>query len=388
MRADAVPRDYYEVLGVERDADATQLKKAFRGLARELHPDVNRHDPEAEEKFKEAAAAYEILSDPDRRRTYDTYGHEGLRSGGFSPRSAGYGSFEDVLSALFGRGDEAFGDIFGFGAGGPASGGDVGLAVEVTLAEVLSGTRRKVEFEAIATCDHCHGNGAEPGTPIHTCETCGGAGQVREVTRTAFGQMLRTGLCPTCGGAGKIAETPCGVCEGHGRMARDRTYEVEIPAGIESGQRIRVAGAGHVGEPGAGQGDLYVEVGVAADDRFEREGSELITAVSVSATRAMLGGDLSIDALDGPQQVDLAPGTQPGERIRLKGLGLPTLRSRSRGDLHVVVDVIVPGDLDDEQLELADRLERSLEESNLERGEPGGWRARLRGRRRASRQRA
>jgi molecular chaperone DnaJ len=381
-----MPRDYYEVLGVDRNADAAQLKKAFRVLARELHPDVNKHDPEAEEKFKEAAAAYEVLSDPERRRTYDAFGHEGLRSGGFQPRTAGFGSFEEVLSTLFGRGDEIFGDVFGFGSPGPAQGADVGHAVEITLAEVLTGVRREVEFEAVSTCEHCHGNGAEPGTPIHTCETCGGTGQVREVARTAFGQMLRTGPCPTCGGEGKIAETPCGVCDGRGRLYRQRTYELDIPAGIESGQRIRVAGAGHAGETGAGSGDLYVEVAVMPDERFEREGSELITAARVSATRAMLGGELDVETLHGPHELTVPPGSQPGDRLRLKGLGLPTLRSPSRGDLHVVLDVIVPTGLDEEQQELAERLEGSLDESNLEAA-PGGWRARLRGRRRG-RQRA
>ena len=382
-----MPRDYYEVLGVERDADAPQLKKAFRRLARELHPDVNKHDPQAEEKFKEAAAAYEVLSDPERRRTYDAFGHEGLRSGGFQPRSAGFGSFEDVLSTLFGRGDEIFGDFFGFGPSGPAQGADVGHGVEITLDDVLTGVRREVEFEAVSACEHCHGNGAEPGTPIKTCETCGGAGQVREVARTAFGQMLRTGPCPACGGDGKIAETPCAVCDGNGRMLRARTYELDVPAGIESGQRIRVAGAGHAGQSGAGSGDLYVEVNVAEDDRFERQGPELLTTRSLSATRAMLGGELEIETLDGPREVTVPPGSQPGDRLRLKGLGLPTLRSPSRGDLHVILDVIVPTGLDVEQLELAERLEDSLGESNLEPG-PGGWRARLRGRRRGSRQRA
>src|SRR6476659_7229732 len=194
-----MPRDCYEVLGVSREAGEPAIKKAFRRLARELHPDGNDHDPEAEEKFKEAAAAYEVLSDTERRRTYDTYGHEGLRSGGFEPRTAGFGGFEDVLSTLFGRGDEIFGDVFGFGSSGPAQGADVGHGVEITLPEVLTGVRRELEFEAVSTCEHCHGNGAEPGTPIHTCETCGGAGQVREVARTVFGELVRSAVCPTCG---------------------------------------------------------------------------------------------------------------------------------------------------------------------------------------------
>ncbi len=254
-----MPRDYYEVLGVDRDAGEAEIKRAFRTLARELHPDVNRHDPDAEEKFKQAAEAYEVLGDPERRRTYDAFGHEGLRSGGWSPHATG--GIEDILSALFGVGESPFADIFGGGRrAGPASGGDVGAEVEITLAEVVSGVHKEVAFEAVSACEHCRGNGAEPGTPINTCETCGGAGQVRQVRRTAFGQLVQTGICPTCGGGGKIAEQPCGRCDGAGREVRERTWDVEIPAGIESGQRIRIAGAGHAGEPGGRPGDLYVTV--------------------------------------------------------------------------------------------------------------------------------
>jgi molecular chaperone DnaJ len=381
-----MPRDYYEVLGVPRDADEAQLKKAFRGLARELHPDVNKHDPEAEEKFKEAAEAYEVLSDPERRRTYDTYGHEGLRSGGFHARTADFGNFEDVISALFGRGGgDMFGDLFGFGRSGPAAGADIGASVEVTLEEVLTGAHREIALEAVTVCEHCNGNGAESGTPIHTCETCGGAGQVREVAQTAFGQMLRTGACPTCGGAGKTPETPCGVCGGRGRVMKARTWDVEVPAGIETGQRIRISGAGHAGEPGAGAGDLYVEVVVAPDERFERQGSELITEAGISATRAMLGGELSVETLEGEQEITVPPGAQPGDVVKLKGHGLPSLRGGGRGDLHVLLRVIVPRDLDSEQAELAEALEASLVEANLDVEGGSGWRSRLRGRRRRQR---
>ena len=214
-----------------------------------------------------------MLSDPERRRTYDTYGHEGLRSGGFHARTADFGNFEDVISALFGRGGgDMFGDLFGFGRSGPAAGADIGTTVEVSLDEVITGAHREVALEAVSVCEHCNGNGAEPGTPIHTCETCDGAGQVRQVTQTAFGQMLRTGPCPTCGGAGKTAESPCAECSGRGRVMRPRTWDVEVPPGIESGQRIRIAGAGHAGEPGGGSGDLYVEAAVLPDERFERHG--------------------------------------------------------------------------------------------------------------------
>jgi molecular chaperone DnaJ len=356
----AVKRDYYEVLGVERGAADAEIKKAFRRLARELHPDVNRHDPEAEEKFKEAAEAYEVLSDPERRRTYDTFGHEGLRSGGWSPRAEGFGNFEDVLSAFFGRGDPMFNDLFGFGRGGPAAGADVAAQVEVTLSEVLSGASREVSFEAVSTCEHCHGNGAEPGTPIRSCETCGGVGEVREVSRTVFGQLVRTGVCPTCRGQGKVPETPCAECEGNGRVARSRTWQVDVPPGIESGQSIRISGAGHTGDAGGPTGDLYVQVVVAEDERFERDGRDLVTVAEVPATRAMLGGTVKVPTLDGEHDVDVPAGSQPGEQVVLRGQGLPALRGGRRGDQRVVLDVFVPGKLSKDQRELASQLDEAL----------------------------
>jgi molecular chaperone DnaJ len=375
----AVKRDYYEVLGVERGAADGEIKKAFRRLARELHPDVNRHDPEAEEKFKEAAEAYEVLSDPARRRTYDTLGHDGLRSGGWAPRAEGFGSFEDVLSAFFGRGDPIFRDLFGFGGAGPAAGGDVAAQVEVTIEEVLTGTTRDVAFEGVSTCEHCNGNGAEPGTPIRTCETCGGAGEVREVSRTVFGQLVRSGLCPTCSGQGKVPETPCAECGGEGRVVRTRTWQLDIPPGIESHQRIRVAGAGHAGQPGAMAGDLYVQVVVAEDERFERHGRDLVTVAEVPATRAMLGGAVTVPTLDGDSEVEIPAGSQPGEQVVLKGMGLPSLRGTRRGDQRVVLDVFVPGRLSKEQRELARALDEAL-------GPEGGRRdGRPRFRRRARR---
>jgi molecular chaperone DnaJ len=356
----AVKRDYYEVLGVERGAADPEIKKAFRRLARELHPDVNRHDPEAEEKFKQAAEAYEVLSDPERRRTYDAYGHEGLRSGGWAPRADAFGSFEDVLSAFFGRGDPMFSDLFGFGRAGPAAGADVAAQVEVTLEDVLTGTSRDVSFEAVSTCEHCHGNGAEPGTPIRTCESCGGAGEIREVSRTVFGQLVRSGVCPTCGGQGKVPETPCRECRGEGRVARTRTWQLDVPPGIESGQRIRVTGAGHAGETGAGSGDLYVQVVVAEDERFDRQGQDLVSVAEVPATRAMLGGTVAVPTLEGEREVEVPAGSQPGEQVVLRGLGLPDLRGGRRGDQRVVLDVFVPGKLDKEQRELARQLDEAL----------------------------
>jgi molecular chaperone DnaJ len=353
-----MPLDYYEVLGVGRDASETEVKKAFRGLARELHPDVNDHDPEAEEKFKSAAEAYEVLSDPERRRTYDAYGHEGLRSGGFNPRTASFGSIDDIFQAFFG------GDPFGFG-GARAGGGDIETRVEIELGEVATGARREIGFDAVGACEHCRGNGAEPGTPISTCERCGGAGQLRQVSRTPFGQMVRGVLCDACAGAGKVPETPCEQCGGNGRTRGRRVQEVEVPAGIESGQRLRISGAGDAGEAGAPAGDLYVEVTVAEDERFRREGTDLVHVVSIPATEAMLGATLTVPTLEGEREIEVAPGTQPGHEESLRGLGLPRLGGGRRGAQRVLIDVLVPTNLSDEQREMAERLDRSLGAANF-----------------------
>ncbi len=353
-----MPRDPYEVLGVARDASAQDVKKAFRQVAMELHPDVNAHDPDAEEKFKEAAEANEILSDPERRATYDRYGHEGLRSGGYAPNFEGFGSISDLFNAFFGGGAAG-------GPGGPAQGGDAAVAVELDLREAAEGVSASVTFEAIERCEHCHGNAAEPGTPIETCERCGGAGQLRGVTQTLLGQMVRTMSCPECQGDGRVPKQPCRQCHGRGRVARKRTLEVEVPAGIADGQRIRLTGSGHAGGPGAAAGDLYVVVRVREDDRFVREGDDLLTALDVAAPLAALGSTLDVPTLDGSASIDLPAGTQPGEVLTLRGAGMPSLRRGRHGDLRVVVNVVVPRRLSDEQRELLERLNDSLSEENL-----------------------
>ncbi len=368
-----MPRDYYEVLSVDRGAPEAEVKKAFRRLARELHPDVNAHDPEAEEKFKEAAEAYEVLSDPEQRRTYDSFGHEGLRSGGWAPRSAGFGSIEDLFDAFFGGGE-----AFGFGRSGRSGGGDVGVGVEITLDDVLTGTRTRIEFDAVGVCEHCRGNGAEPGTPIRSCERCGGSGQLRQVTRTPLGQMVRAAICDACGGDGRIPETPCSSCGGSGRTAGAKQLEVEIPAGIESGQRVRITGAGHAGEPGGRAGDLYVEVRVADDPRFHREGDDLVAVVRVAATDAMLGTSIEVETLDGRRQVEVEAGTQPGTEAVLRGLGLPRLGGGRRGDQRIILNVIVPGNLSEEQRQLAGRLGETLGPHNLAEDRGGGFFSRMR----------
>ncbi len=354
-----MPRDPYEVLGVERDASEQQIKKAFRMLARELHPDVNAHDPQAEEKFKEAAEAYEILSDAERRATYDRYGHEGLRSGGYAPNFESFGSIGDLFDAFFGGGG-------GFGGrSGPMAGGDVAVAVEIDLLQAANGAAVEVAYEAIERCEHCHGNGAEPGTAIRTCERCGGAGQLQAATRTPFGQMVRTVVCDVCQGDGRIPEQPCRECRGRGRRAARHELDVEIPAGIASGQRIRLSGRGHAGESGAPSGDLYVLVRVADDERFVREGDDLITALDVPAPLAALGGALAVPTLEGGAEVELAPGTQPGEIVTLRGEGMPSLGRGRRGNLRVVVNVVIPRRLSDEQRELLEQLKATLTDENL-----------------------
>ncbi|HEV2974125.1 MAG TPA: molecular chaperone DnaJ [Solirubrobacteraceae bacterium] len=356
-----MPRDPYEVLGVERDASEQQIKKAFRMLARELHPDVNAHDPQAEEKFKEAAEAYEILSDDERRATYDRYGHEGLRSGGYAPNFDAFGSIGDLFEAFFGGSGGG-----GFGArSGPMPGGDVAVAVEIDLLQAASGATVAVSYEAIERCAHCHGNGAEPGTPIHTCERCGGSGQLQAATRTPFGQMIRTVACDVCQGDGRVPEQPCRQCRGRGRRAGKHEHDVDVPAGIASGQRIRLTGRGHAGEPGAPSGDLYVLVRVAEDSRFVREGDDLVTALDVPAPLAALGGAVEVPTLEGSAEIELEPGTQPGQVVTLRGEGMPSLGRGRRGSLRVVVNVVIPRRLSDQQRELLEQLKATLTEENM-----------------------
>ncbi|HLY50336.1 MAG TPA: molecular chaperone DnaJ [Solirubrobacteraceae bacterium] len=360
-------RDYYDVLGVSRDADDAAIKKAFRRLARELHPDVNSHDPQAEEKFKEAAEAYEVLSDPERRATYDRYGHEGLRSGGYAPNFEGFGSVADIFDAFFG-GSGGFGDLFGGGRrrpGGPVQGGDIAAAAEIDLGEAATGTTAQVSYEAVALCEHCHGNGAEPGTPIETCPRCGGAGQLQAVTRTPFGQVVRATVCDVCQGDGRVAREPCKTCKGRGRKVERAKVSVEIPAGIADGQRIRVSGRGHAGEHGGPPGDLYVLVRVREDPRFVRDGEDLVTVVDVSAPLAALGTTVEVPTLDGPVELDIPSGTQPHETLVVRGAGLPALRGRRTGNLRVVINVVVPRHLDHEQRKLYERLAGSMTEHNL-----------------------
>ena len=355
-------RDVYEVLGVPRDADERQIKKAFRAKARELHPDVNQHDPDAEQKFKELAEAHEILFDAEKRQVYDRYGHEGLSSRGFESPFQGFGSFADIFDAFFGGGGDPFG---GGPGGGAAQGGDVAVAVEITLEQAAADSTVDVEYDAVAPCEHCHGNAAEPGTPIRTCERCGGAGQLRAVTRTAFGQLVRNQACDVCGGDGKIPETPCSVCGGRGRQAQHRKLSVDIPAGIADEQSIRLTGRGHAGERGGPAGDRYVLVRVLEDERFVRDGNDLVHVLDVPAPSAALGATLTVPTLDGEETIEIKPGTQPGSVVTMRGKGMPSLRRGRRGDQRVLVNVVIPRNLSGDQREMLERFQETLGPQNL-----------------------
>ena len=366
-----MPRDYYDVLGVARDAEEGAIKKAFRRLARELHPDVNSHDPEAEGKFKQAAEAYEVLSDPTRRATYDRYGHEGLRSGGYAPNFEGFGSVADIFEAFFGGGGGGFASAFGGGGrpGGPAQGGDVAVAAEIDLAGAAHGAATEVSYESISRCEHCRGNGAEPGTPIETCARCQGSGQLRAVSRTPFGQVVRAAPCDVCHGEGRVPKHPCHVCGGRGRRVQREQIAVDVPAGIADGQRIRIDGRGHAGEHGGPNGDLYVTIAVREDPRFVRDGDDLVTVVDVSAPLAALGTTVEVPTVDGPVELEIPAGTQPNESLTVRGRGMPALRARRTGDLRVLVNVVIPRRLHREQRELLQRLAETMTEENLRTGE-------------------
>jgi molecular chaperone DnaJ len=357
-------RDYYDVLGVGREADDAAVKKAFRRLARELHPDVNAHDPDAEAKFKEAAEAYEVLSDPERRQLYDAYGHEGLRTGGYAPNFEGFGSISDIFSAFFGAGgfDAAFGGTRM--RGGAVQGGDVAVSVAIDLEDAALGKQVEVAYDVRARCHTCNGNGAQPGTPIVTCPQCQGAGQLQAVSRTPFGQLVRSAVCDRCGGDGRIPQQPCETCRGDGMVVEQRRLHVDVPAGISDAQRIRLSGRGHAGERGGPSGDLYVVVRVREDERFLRDGNDLVTVIDVPAPLAALGTVVEVPALGGTVPVEIKPGTQPGETITLGGRGMPPVARGRTGDLRVVVNVMIPRRLTSEQRDMLERFAATLTDDN------------------------
>ncbi len=354
----ATQRDYYEVLGIERTATEGEIKKAFRGLARTLHPDVSE-EPDAEARFREVVEAYEVLSKAETRELYDRYGHAGLSSGGFTPTSFDLGSLSDLFSAFFGD------DLFGVtGRGRRGRGADVVAQVEIDLAEAASGTKREVPFPVSVPCSTCDGSGAEPGTEPVTCETCNGAGRLQHVSRTVFGEFIRSQTCPRCGGTGRVVEHPCSDCGGAGRVVEERTLEIEVPPGIHDGQQIRLSGEGHSGALGGQSGDLYVQVRIRPDPRFVREGNDIVSTIDLTITQAALGAALSVPTLDGDAELQFEPGTQPGEVRVLRGKGMPVLQGFGRGDQRVLVNVRVPRRLTDEQRALLEELQRKLGEEH------------------------
>jgi len=348
-------RDYYELLGIGRDADDQAVKKAFRRLARELHPDVSDH-PEAELRFREVTEAYEVLSNSETRALYDRYGHAGLRSGGFTPTDFDIGGLSDLFTAFFGD------DVFGAGVrGGRQRGADVAAEIEVDLADAAKGTTVPVSFELAVPCERCAGDGVEPGTTPVRCERCGGQGRLQQVSRSVFGQFVRTHPCPDCRGRGQIVD-PCTGCAGSGRTIERRELRVEVPPGIHDGQRIRMTGEGHAGAQGGRSGDVYVLVHVRPDERFVREGNDIFSQVDLTIVQAALGARLTVETLDGPVELDLPAGTQPGDIRVLRGKGMPVLQGFGHGDHRVLVNVSVPRHLTDEQRQLLEDFDAASDE--------------------------
>jgi molecular chaperone DnaJ len=339
--------EYYEILGVGRDASGDEIKQAYRRLARKHHPDVSDDKSEAELRFKKINEAYEVLSDPDKRAQYDRFGvaTNGATQGGFGFEG---GSFGDIF-------DMFFGNVRGAAQtrrSGPLRGSDLRYDLEITLEEAFAGTTKEIEFQHLAQCDVCKGSGARPGTLVTACATCHGSGAVRAVRQTPLGQMVTQSVCTRCGGEGHAIEHPCEACRGHGRRETQRRLTVAVPAGVDDGSRIRIGGNGEAGTRGGPAGDLYVYLSLAPHAYFKRDGLDTYADIPVSFPQAALGGPIAVRSLDGDVELNLTAGTQSGTVLRLRGRGMPSVRGAHRGDHHVTIHVMVPTKLNRQQREL------------------------------------
>jgi molecular chaperone DnaJ len=346
-----VPADYYELLGVDRNASQDDIKRAYRRLARELHPDTGHGSPESEARFKEVTRAYDVLRDPEKRRRYDTFGAEGVGANGSGAGADpfGFGNIGDVFEAFFG------GSPLGGrsrGPAGPPRGSDLEEVAELTFEEAVFGCQKSVMVRTAVPCTTCQATGTASGTAPATCPECRGTGQVQRVRQSLIGQMVTASPCPRCGGAGQVIADPCRDCRGEGRRIEDRTYTVDIPAGVDSGATLRLSGRGAVGPRGGAAGDLYVHLRVAPHERFERDGADLLTELRVPYSQSVLGAVVPFETLDGSEDLELPPGTASGTVFRLRGKGVPHLERRSRGDLLVNVVVDVPTELTEEEEQL------------------------------------
>ncbi len=353
LRAMAVKRDYYDVLGVGRNADEAEIKRAFRRLAQQHHPDVDKNDG-AEQRFKEINEAYRVLSDRQRRSAYDMFGHagvDGAAAGGAEGFGGGFGPFGDIFDAFFG----------GTSTGGRrrtrvVAGADLRYDLDIEFAEAVFGLTKEISFPTLVRCAHCDGAGGEPGTEPEACPECNGTGEKRRVAQTILGQMVNIAACPRCRGEGRIIASPCSVCGGDGRTREDRTVAITIPAGIDDGQRIALEGQGEAGPRGGPNGDLYVAVHVSEHPDLLRRGTELYHELPVTFPQAALGATVRVPTVEGEEEVEVPAGAQSGHEIRLRGKGVPRLRGAGRGDLHVIVNVIVPTKLSKRERELLREL--------------------------------
>jgi molecular chaperone DnaJ len=365
-------RDYYEVLGVPRNASDQEVKSAYRKLALKYHPDRNSGDKEAEERFKEAAEAYSVLGDPGKRQRYDAYGHAGVSGAGAGFDPTVFADFGDILGDLFG-----FGDLFGRRRGGPRRGSDLRYNLELSFDEAVFGTETHIQIPRSELCSTCQGSGSAPGTKPSECPSCGGAGQV--TFQQGFFSVART--CGRCRGSGRIITSQCRDCAGQGRVAVERKLQIRIPAGVDTGSQLRIAGEGEAGSAGAPPGDLYVVLRVQEHPFFKRDGSALVCEVPISLTQAALGAQIEVPTADGGQtRLTVPEGTQGGASFRIRGQGVPHLGSKGRGDLHVLIRVVVPTKLSSEQRKLLEQLARTLPTPDLRGGKDRSFMDKLFGR--------